>query len=253
MVEHLVANERVTGSNPVTRSSKYFISAPFGNYLQFQNAISVTGSWTVKARPGLLWQIIKTLRYVKSEAGFSWRNKIGLRNAGIHEGIKRRRTFDVLSIASIQKWDWINLDSIVNENQSIEVNISCPNLDNHEDTSTFPGFDLFPKTKRYWCICKIPPTASNELIDRIVDSGYTQIHASNTLPSDKGGLSGKILVPHTLRIIEYIKTKYPHVSVIAGGGVTKKWHADYYRDNGADHISLGTVCFTPWKINSIIN
>ena len=66
-------------------------------------------------------------------------------------------------------------------------------------------------------------------------------------------MSGKILVPHTLRIIEYIKTKYPHVTVIAGGGVTKKWHADYYKNRGADHISLGTVCFTPWKINSIID
>tara|TARA_B100000073_G_C23674899_1_gene550147 strand:- start:562 stop:1266 length:705 start_codon:yes stop_codon:yes gene_type:complete len=232
---------------------KYFIAAPFGNYLKFENAISVTGSWTVEPRPGLAWQILKTLRYVRVDGVWGWRNKIGLRNAGIHEGIKRRGSFDVLSIAPIQKYDWINFDSIIHENQSIEVNISCPNLDKDDDATNFPYFDIFPKTKRYWCICKIPPTSSNYLVDKIVDSGYTQIHASNTLASDKGGLSGKRLATHTLRLIEYIKNKYPNITVIAGGGVTEKWHANIYRERGADHISLGTVCFTPWKVKKIID
>ena len=66
-------------------------------------------------------------------------------------------------------------------------------------------------------------------------------------------MSGKILVPHTLRLIEYIKTKHPHVTVIAGGGITDRWHAHFYRDRGADHVSLGTVCFTPWKLRGIVN
>ena len=234
--------------------TKYFIAAPFGNYLKFTNAISVTGSWTVEPRPGLLWQIIKTLRYVpNASGGFGWRNKLGLRNAGIHKGLERRGSFDGLSIAAIHKWDWINFDSIVPEHQSIDVHISCPNLDKDEDATSFPYFDEFPKTHRYWCICKIPPTASNDLVDKIVDSGYNQIHASNTLPSEKGGLSGKILAPHTLRLIEYIKTKHPHVTVIAGVGVTERWHAEIYIDRGADHISLGTVCFTPWRVKKIID
>ena len=29
--------------------------------------------------------------------------------------------------------------------------------------------------------------------------------------------------------------------------------AKHYIDAGADHISLGTVCFTPWKVKSIID
>ena len=233
--------------------TKYFIAAPFGNYLKFENAISVTGSWTVEPRPGLAWQILKTLRYVKVDGVWGWRNKIGLRNAGIQKGLKRTGNFDVLSIASIHKYDWINFDSIFPEHQSIEVNISCPNLDKGEDATNFPYFDVFPKTKRYWCICKIPPTASNDLVDKIVDSGYNQIHASNTLPSDKGGLSGKRLAPHTMRLAEYIKTKHPHVTVIAGGGITKKWQTQIYLDAGADHISLGTVNFTPWRTKRIID
>ena len=156
-------------------------------------------------------------------------------------------------IAPTHKWDWINFESIISPHQSIEVNISCPNLDTEDDATSFQYFDIFPKTKRHWCICKIPPTATEDLVDKIVDSGYNQIHASNTLASEKGGLSGRILVPHTVRLIEYIKRKHPHVSVIAGGGVKQKWHAEYYLEHGADHISLGTVCFTPWKVKSIID
>ncbi|MBR19810.1 MAG: hypothetical protein CMA64_06655 [Euryarchaeota archaeon] len=231
---------------------KYFISAPFGNYLSFSNAISVTGSWTLHPRPGLAWQILKTLRYVKGEGGWCWRNKIGLRNAGVKEGLKRSRYFDVMSLAAIDRYDWINLDSIVPEKQNVEINISCPNLDKDVGASELPGFELWPKYGRYWCICKIPPTSSNKLVDRIVELGYNQIHASNTLPTEKGGLSGRVLVPHTLRLIEYIKKTHPHVEVIAGGGVTEKWHTQYYLDAGADHISLGTVCFTPWKVKAIL-
>ena len=81
---------------------------------------------------------------------------------------------------------------------------------------------------------------------------YKHIHASNTLPTDKGGLSGKILQPYTLKITEYIKDKYPEVEVIAGGGITTPEDAKTYYNAGADHISLGSVCFTPWKIKKIL-
>ena len=38
---------------------------------------------------------------------------------------------------------------------------------------------------------------------------------------------------------------------LAGGGIYSKEDVDRYRDNGADHFSLGTICFTPWKIKSV--
>jgi|TARA_R110000822_G_scaffold197597_2_gene335598 dihydroorotate dehydrogenase len=228
---------------------KYFISAPFGNYLKLPNAISVTGSWTVEKREGLIPQIFKTLRYKNG----GWINKIGLRNAGIYEGLKRTNSTDVLSLAAIDEYDWINLDRIVGKNLSVEINISCPNLDKDVGAVDLRGFDLFPKNNREWCICKIPPTATECLIDKIVDLGYNQIHASNTLYSLNGGQSGTILKPYTTRIIEYIKRKHPSVTIIAGGGVTNKDDAEFYFDKGADYVSLGTVCFTPWKIKSIIS
>ena len=142
----------------------------------------------------------------------------------------------------------------ISTQRNIELNVSCPNLDSHDDTTTWESFEKFPeKMIGDYCIVKIPPTSSEALIDKLVDMGYTQIHASNTLPTDKGGLSGKTLIPYTLKIVEYIKNKYSSVEVIAGGGITTPQDAQTYYNAGADHISLGSVCFTPWKIKKIIH
>ena len=231
----------------------YFISAPFGNYLQYTNFLSdtnttcVTGTFTLKPRAGRISQILKTLRYVNTEAGWSWRNKLGLRNPGIFSGIENTAWHSVMSIASLEPNDWRILYEIVPKHMSVELNVSCPNVDRHPNI--IKGFS---KDKRKCCIVKVPPTITNKQIDKIVDLGYNQIHASNTFPTEKGGLSGRIIVPHTMRILEYIKSTHTHVEVIAGGGVTDKFSASRYLDAGADHISLGSVCFTPWKIKHII-
>jgi|TARA_B100001094_G_scaffold69882_1_gene66375 dihydroorotate dehydrogenase len=227
----------------------YFVSAPFGNYLQYTNflsgnpIISVTGTFTLKPRPGLAKQIIKTLRYTKT----GWRNALGLRNPGIFEGIDATAPRNVMSIASLQPNDWKALYEIVPKHMNLELNISCPNVDEHPNL-----IKSFAKDERKWCIVKVPPNITNKQLDKVVKLGYNQIHASNTVPTAKGGLSGDVIVPHTLRILEYIKSTHPHVEVIAGGGVKDKDSANRYLDAGADHISLGTVCITPWRIKSII-
>ena len=232
----------------------YFISAPFGNYLQYINflsgkpVISVTGTFTVKPRQGRIKQILRTLRYVHTKEGWTWRNQLGLRNPGIFKGIETTSPNSVMSISSLEPNDWRILYEAVPKNMSVELNISCPNVDAHPDLTK-----AFAKDERKWCIVKVPPTVTNKQIDKIVKLGYNQIHASNTVPTAKGGLSGDVIVPHTLRILEYIKSTHSHVEVIAGGGVKDKASADRYIDAGADHISLGTVCFTPWKIKRIIN
>ena len=55
----------------------FFIAAPFGNYLNFKNSISVSGTWTRESRPGRFTQILKTLRYTKDGCV----NKLGLRES----------------------------------------------------------------------------------------------------------------------------------------------------------------------------
>ena len=84
---------------------KYFIAAPFGNYLKFKNAISVKGTFTVNPRPGRLKQIVKTLRYVKTEAGWGWRNQLGLRNPGLFDGMFKTSYNEILSVAAIEPSD----------------------------------------------------------------------------------------------------------------------------------------------------
>ena len=226
----------------------YFISAPFGNYINTKNTTSVTGSWTLAPRPGLVKQIATTLRYTPS----GWRNNIGLRNKGIAYALKHHRGYNVMSLAAIEKDDWLHLHSIVDEHTSVEINISCPNLDKEVD-QLYPGFDLWTQDSRKWCIAKISPQADEKLIDKLVESGYNTIHASNSLDSPEGGLSGKVLKPFTMHILNYIKDVHPQIEVIAGGGVTSEQDAQDYFNAGADHISLGTVCFTPWKLKGIIN
>ena len=219
----------------------FFIAAPFGNYLKFKDIISVSGTWTLKHRPGRFTQVLKTLRYTK----YGWVNKLGLRNQGIDYGLKYPQ--DVLSIAAIDPHEWYYLHKKIPKKASVEVNLGCPNT----QPNLYPGFASFTRNPREWCIAKIPPTFTEANIDFIIESGFKQIHACNTIPTDKGGLSGKDIMPHTMRILKYIKKKYPKIIVIAGGGIYSKEDINHYRDYGADHFSLGTICFTPWRIKSV--
>ncbi len=73
-------------------------------------------------------------------------------------------------------------------------------------------------------------------------------------PLTKQPTLGKIVIEMKVRnIISYLSRIHPHVQIIAGGGVTSSKDAQNYLDAGANHISLGSVCFTPWKIKGIIN
>ena len=62
-----------------------YIAAPFGNYLFTRKTRSVLGTYTLEKRPGLIKQLIKTLRYKNG----AWYNSLGLKNPGIDFGIRR--------------------------------------------------------------------------------------------------------------------------------------------------------------------
>lgn len=64
----------------------------------------------------------------------------------------------------------------------------------------------------------MPPTIPVQEIDYLYQNGWRQFHCSNTVPVDEGGLSGKSVKPHSLKLSEYISTNYPDTTVIAGGG-----------------------------------
>tara|TARA_B110000305_G_scaffold173709_1_gene192034 strand:+ start:5586 stop:6293 length:708 start_codon:yes stop_codon:yes gene_type:complete len=217
-----------------------FISPPFGNYIKMDNFISVSGSYTLHPRDGLFTQILKTLRYSFKYDG--WINKIGLRNKGIDWAIKNVSEDNIISIGILNKEDIpLFLDKIP-EHRNIEINVSCPNVEKEMISSNLSGF---VNDKRRWCIIKISPKCSEKEIDNYYNMGFRQFHCCNTIPIERGGLSGSSLIPYTTSKIKYINEKYSDTEIIAGGGI--KYYNDiiHYKSIGAKHFSISTLLFHP--------
>ena len=232
---------------------KYFIAAPFGNWIKpTQGCIPVTGTYTLNSRGNVLWSVLKSLRWNSKLQG--WTNNLGLPNPGVKVGLERHIYGEVLSIAEIERNDFKKLYREIPEGINVELNLSCPNLSNRN--LPWDSAESFARTKekREWCICKVSPTVTPEDLEFLITKlGFTQIHASNTLAiQDFGGLSGRTLIPYTLDIIRLIREEWPEVTIIAGGGVDNFGAVYEYLNEGADHVSLGSVCFNPFKLRKIL-
>ena len=216
-----------------------FISPPFGNYIDLPKSISIKGSFTLNERKGKWSQIFKTLRYLP---GLGWVNKIGLRNPGIDYAIKNYEKGDIVSIAIMNKSEIKPLLKKIPDDMDIELNVSCPNTDKHMISD---GLKPFLNSKRNWCIVKLSPLEKCITIQNLYDDGFRQFHASNTLPTERGGLSGKMIKPHTISTIKYIKNTWNDTVIIAGGGIRTMKDVEEYRKAGADHFSVSSLCFNP--------
>ena len=216
-----------------------FISPPFGNYINLKKTTSIRGSFTLNERPGKWMQILKTLRYIP---GVGWINKIGLRNPGIDYAVNTYKKGEIISIAIMNKNEIKPILDKIPEDMDIELNISCPNTEKHMISN---GLKPFINNKRNWCIVKLSPLEKYITIQNLYHDGFRQFHASNTLPTEKGGISGKTLKPHTKSLIRYIKNNWNDTVVIAGGGIRSMKDVEEYRKEGADHFSVSSLCFNP--------
>ena len=225
--------------------TKFFIAAPFGNYISHRNAISVAGTYTLLPRGSRVLAVARTLRYSRQDRG--WTNRLGLPNPGIEVGLTKIKQNQVLSIAEVNRNDAISLYKIIPSTQSLEINLSCPNLNK---TLPWDHIHLFTQSKsRKWCIAKVSPHTRPEEIEYIIQAGYKTLHFSNTLPIEKGGLSGPAIKPYTKRLIRLIREEpqWKNIEIIAGGGVQTQDDVLEYMDEGAAHVSIGSVWFTPWR------
>ena len=223
------------------------ISPPFGTYISLPQATSVKGTFTAHKRKGKWLQIIKTLRKVPG----GWRNQIGLRNAGVrccyYTNVDPIYSF--AAIDSIEEWDKI-IDSNMPFHMKAEINVSCPNAKHALPTKhNLYRFVINCRT----AIVKLPPNVDNilNIVDTAIEAGIDTFHCCNTLPSPQGGISGQQLKPYSLKIIELIKNRYPTASIIGGGGIYSVQDVKDYANAGAEHFSLATVWFTPWKVKQI--
>ena len=226
-----------------------FISPPFGKYLDFNsdNVLSINGSYTLHHRPGLLEQIVKTLRYSFLHDG--WVNKIGLRNQGIERAVEQWNSNknQVISIAITDPTEIDPLLKKIPQDMNIELNVSCPNIENHDNKLNNLCLSEFINPERKWCIIKLAPTCSEQDMDDYYSQGFRQFHCCNTYPVALGGLSGPVLIPFVTEKIKYIKKKYKDCEVIAGGGIDNIKILDYYKGLGADHFSVSSLCFNPFR------
>ena len=239
-----------------------FISPPFGNYLSLPYTVSIKGSFTLYPRTGLFSQILKTLRYDFENS--CWRNKIGLRNPGIEYAISRyyvSKSNDtekntnmrhVISIAILNKNEIEKLNDIVPRDCNIELNVSCPNVDDEKEKDfkslVYKELGIFYDTDRKWCIVKLSPKDTIKQVDVLYEQGFRQFHCSNTYPKEdgSGGLSGAILRPYTSKLVKSIKDKYPDTEIVAGGGIRTYRDIDEYKKFGADYFSVSTLLFNPF-------
>ena len=227
-----------------------FIAAPFGNYIKPVGCIPVTGTFTLHARGNVLWSVIKSLRYDFKMKG--WTNALRLPNPGVKVGLDRQIRGEIISIAEIEKGDFRKLVEILPEATNIELNLSCPNLGT---ALPWDSARVFTQTNvRKWCIAKLSPLTTPEQLEFLIDDlGFTQLHFSNTLPVAKGGLSGRVLRPYTLELIRLVRENWGDaVTIIAGGGVSDFGAVYEYLNEGANHVSLGSVCFNPFKLRKIL-
>ena len=236
----------------IENNPKIFISAPFGNYIKPVGCIPVTGTFTLHPRGNRLWSVLKTLRYNRRLGG--WVNKLSLPNPGLRAGLERHIRGEVLSIAETKRGDFQKMNNIIPLNQSLEINFSCPNLGKK---LPLDGAGIFTKVKsRKWCIAKLSPLTDGDEIEFVIEHlGFKQLHFSNTLPLpyNKGGLSGATLKPYTLELIDLVRERWgDSVTVIAGGGVSDFSGVMEYLLAGANHVSLGSVCFNPFKLRKLL-
>jgi dihydroorotate dehydrogenase len=226
-----------------------FLSPPFGNYINLPKTTSIKGSFTLEPRPGIFGQIIKTLYY--SEGHNGWVNKIGLRNKGIDFAINKYKNGwfpfyrnSVISIAILKRDEIDKFLEKLPPEIPLEINVSCPNT---EHSLISKNLHKFITPERKWCSIKLSPLATYNDIKEYYDEGFRIFHCSNTIPIEDGGLSGPSLKPLNSKLINTIKLNFPDAIIISGGGIQSMDDIKYYKLCGANHFSISSVCFNPFR------
>lgn len=223
---------------------KFLISPPFGNFISHKNFTSIYGTFTLYKRGSVFTKLYKGLKTVRPVNG-GWVNDIGLQNGGILS-IKKFSFSKIYSIIALQKGEWDNLMDIIPEDTQLELNLSCPNLTTDIEISD-------KQVKAYvlkypLVIFKLSPTEDiHRQIEKLISLGVKNLHLCNTLPVEKGGISGKQLKNLSLEIIKKTRLKYPNVTIIGGGGIYSINDVNQYKNAGANYFSTASIWLNPIK------
>ncbi len=232
------------------------ISAPFGNYIQPAGTTATVGTYTAArrgGRPAAFGRALLTTRYYRRLG--AWVNRIGLRNPGIDSlraEPKRGNPLSqcLLSIHGFTPADWELLleRTIQLKPMAVELNISCPNVgelswpDNLFRQAVATGIPV---------IVKIPPVRFHPMVEAATAADVRWIHATNTLPVPKGGLSGVPLKPLALSAVKWLRESYgTELGIIGGGGIRAPEDIVDYAAAGADRFAVGSYAMRPSVLNT---
>ena len=203
-------------------------------------------------------------------------NAVGVPDAGIEkakvemaEYNKRKKAPIIANIIAGRKADYGEIaEEIAKLNPDIiEVNISCPNVENRglvfacDPDASRRVIDGVRKTigGELPIIAKLSPDVTNlaEIAKGVVDAGADALALINTvlgmvinldtmkphLGGKTGGLSGPAIRPIAVRAIYQVHAALPHVPILGMGGVATGRDALELILAGASGISVGTASF----------
>jgi dihydroorotate dehydrogenase (NAD+) catalytic subunit len=201
-------------------------------------------------------------------------NAIGLSNVGIDRFISEKMPFlsksdtaCIVSIAGSTVDEYIRLAELLagrEEVHAIEVNISCPNVDEgglEFGAYSEPAGRIISQVRKRFSrtlIAKLSPNVTDivEIANSVVDNGADAVSLINTVVGtaidiDKrafrltnafGGLSGPAIRPIALAMV-YKVASAVDIPVIGIGGITKTSDAVEFLLAGAKAVQVGTACF----------
>lgn len=253
--------------NPVlTASGTAGHGAELGAYFD----LSRLGAIVVKSLAAFAWAGNPAPRLRPVEGGML--NSVGLQGPGVaswlaHElpALERAKARVVASIWGRTASEFAEAarmladapDTVV----AVEVNVSCPNLENGEamfaesESATAAALEAARAAGRP-CWAKLSPAVDDLVpIARAArDAGAEAVVLVNTLPASKwmpalepvlgggcGGLSGPALRPIALRAVEAVAENLPDVAIVGVGGIQSGAEAFEFLAAGAVAIEVGTA------------
>lgn len=258
----------LTLKNPVTvASGTYGFGREYGEYIDLNHlgAISVKGL-TLEPREGN-----EGRRIVETPMGMI--NSVGLQNPGVHYFIEHEvpflRQYDTKIIANINGntiEEYCEMARILDsaDVDSIELNISCPNVKNgglafgtnpevvrevvrrvRQSTSKHLMVKLSPNVTDIKSIAQIAEAEGADCLSLIntLTGMSIDIHSRKTfLKRGSGGLSGPAVKPVALKLVHDV-FKAVDIPVLGMGGIANATDALEFIIGGATAIAVGTANF----------
>jgi dihydroorotate dehydrogenase (NAD+) catalytic subunit len=237
--------------------------------------LSKIGGIIVKSMTLVPWRGKPTPRMCETPSGML--NAIGIQNKGVDyflgedlPWLVKKKATVVASIAGNTIEEFVKVADKLRTGgrglAAVEINISCPNLEDRNNMFAHSPEAAAAVTKRVKdALTRIPVfpklspnvTSLNEVAAAVIEAGADGLSLINTvlgmsidvdsrrpmLAGTFGGLSGPAIRPIAVRAIHEVHRGFPHVPIIGQGGVATARDALELILAGASAVAVGTANF----------